>query len=228
MLVRELMTSPATSLRAGSRLESAVQVLAAQHITAVPIVDPYGHVVGIVSDADVLREGLPEDPRARLRPVHESTTPWHRLVDEVMTVDPVTVGAHTDAARAAELMADMGWKSLPVVRDGQLVGVISRSDIMRALATPDAADSGAHRLRVRPDRPRRLDGGRGRRRRDPARRCPRPRDATGAGDRRDAARRAPSQGSGAGSGARSCTHARAISSSSLVGMTYAATALAVW
>lgn len=137
MLVRELMTSPATSLRAGSRLETAVQVLAAQHITAVPIVDAYGHVVGIVSDADVLREGLPEDPRARLRPVHESTTPWHRTVDEVMTVDPVTVGAQTDAARAAELMADMGWKSLPVVRDGQLVGVISRSDIMRALATPD-------------------------------------------------------------------------------------------
>ncbi|HEV7195328.1 MAG TPA: CBS domain-containing protein [Pedococcus sp.] len=138
MLVRELMTSPATSLRAGSRLESAVQVLAAQRISAVPIVDAYGHVVGIVSEADVLREGLPEDPRTHLRPTQESTTPWHRLVDDVMTVDPVTVGAHTDAARAAELMADMGWKSLPVVRDAQLVGVISRSDLMRALATPDA------------------------------------------------------------------------------------------
>ncbi|HEV7147989.1 MAG TPA: CBS domain-containing protein [Pedococcus sp.] len=137
MLVREVMTSPATSLRAGSRLETAVQVLAAQHITAVPIVDAYGHVVGIVSDADVLREGLPEDPRTHLRPTQEPTTPWHRLVDDIMTVDPVTVGSHTDVARAAELMADMGWKSLPVVRDGQLVGVISRSDVIRVLATPD-------------------------------------------------------------------------------------------
>ncbi|HEV7196539.1 MAG TPA: CBS domain-containing protein [Pedococcus sp.] len=138
MLVRELMTSPATSLRAGSRLESAVQVLAAQHISSVPIVDAYGHVVGIVSEADVLGEGLPEDPRTHLRPTQQPTAPWHRLVDDVMTLDPVTVGAHTDAARAAELMADMGWKSLPVVRDRQLVGVISRSDVMRVLATPDA------------------------------------------------------------------------------------------
>jgi CBS domain-containing protein len=137
MLVRELMTSPATSLLAGARLEAAVQVLAAQRITAVPIVDAYGHVVGIISDADVLREGLPQDPRAHLRPIEEPTAAWHQLVDEVMTVDPVTVGADSDAARAAELMADMGWKSLPVVRDRQLVGVISRSDLMRALATPD-------------------------------------------------------------------------------------------
>lgn len=137
MLVRELMSSPATSLRAGSRLESAVQVLAAQHISAVPIVDAYSHVVGIVSEADVLREGLPEDPRTHLRPIQESATPWHRLVDDVMTLDPVTVEAHSDASRAAELMADMGWKSLPVVNDRQLVGVISRSDVLRALATPD-------------------------------------------------------------------------------------------
>ena len=138
MLVRELMTSPATSLRAGSRLDIAVQVLAAQHISAVPIVDAYGHVVGIVSEADVLREGLPEDPRSHLRPSPEPPAPWHRLVDDVMTVDPVTVEAQSDAARAVALMADMGWKSLPVVRDRQLVGVLSRSDMMRALATPDA------------------------------------------------------------------------------------------
>jgi CBS domain-containing protein len=138
MLVRELMTSPATSLRAGSRLDAAVQVLAAQHISAVPVVDAYGHVVGIVSEADVLREGLPEDPRSHLRPTRQpAATAWHRLVDDVMTVDPVTVEAQSDAARAAELMADMGWKSLPVVRDRHLVGMISRSDVIRALATPD-------------------------------------------------------------------------------------------
>lgn len=131
------MTSPSTSLRAGARLEAAVQVLAAQHITAVPIVDAHGHVVGIVSDADVLRERLPHDPRAQLRPLQEPKEEWHQLVDDVMTIDPVTVGADSDAARAAELMADMGWKSLPVVRDRHLVGMISRSDVMRALATPD-------------------------------------------------------------------------------------------
>ena len=137
MLVREVMRSPVTSLPAGARLETALQVMAAQGISAIPIVDSNRHVVGIVSEADVLAEGLPADSRAHLRPIEGATGPWHALVDDVMTIDPVTVEPNTDAARAAELMADMGWKSLPVVRDLQLVGVISRSDIMRALATPD-------------------------------------------------------------------------------------------
>jgi CBS domain-containing protein len=137
MLVRELMTSPATSLRAGSRLEAAVQVLAAQHISAVPIVDVQHHVVGIVSEADILRERIAPDPRAQLRPVDQPTQPWHRLVDDVMTPDPVTVQDNSDAGRVAGLLADTGWKSLPVVSGLRLVGVISRSDLLHALSTPD-------------------------------------------------------------------------------------------
>ena len=137
MLVRELMTSPATSLRAGSRLEAAVQVLAAQHISAVPIVDAHDRVVGIVSEADILRERIAPDPRASLRPVDQPDEPWHRLVDDVMTPDPVTVQENSDAGRVADLLADTGWKSLPVVNGLRLVGVVSRSDLLHALATPD-------------------------------------------------------------------------------------------
>lgn len=138
MLVRELMTSPATSLPVGSRLEAAVQVLAAHHISSVPVVDATGQVVGLVSEADVLHERLPQDARAHLRRTDGPEGPWHRLVDDVMTVDPMTVTPDSDAARAAELLSERGWNSLPVVRDGQLVGVISRSDLIRSLATPDS------------------------------------------------------------------------------------------
>ena len=137
MLVRELMTSPATSLQAGSKLEAAIQVLATHHISSVPVVDASGQVVGTVSEADVLREGLPPDARAHLRLTDEPEGPWHRLVDDVMTVDPMTVTPDSDAARAAELLSERGWNSLPVVRDRQLVGVISRSDLIRSLATLD-------------------------------------------------------------------------------------------
>jgi CBS domain-containing protein len=137
MLVRELMTSPATSLQAGSRLDAAIQVLAAHHISSVPVVDASGQVVGLVSEADVLREGLPPDARAHLRLTDSPVGLWHRLVDDVMTVDPMTVTPDSDAARAAELLSERGWNSLPVVRDRQLVGVISRSDLIRSLATPD-------------------------------------------------------------------------------------------
>jgi CBS-domain-containing membrane protein len=139
MLVRELMTSPPTSLRAGSRLEAAVQLLAGQHISAVPVVDPYGHVVGIISEADILRERIAPDPRAHLRPVEEPAEAWHRLVDDVMTPDPVTVQETSDVGHVADVLADTGWKSLPVVNGRRLVGVISRSDLLRALTTPDLA-----------------------------------------------------------------------------------------
>ena len=137
MLVQELMTSPAKSLLAGSRLEAAVQMLATHHISAVPIVDANAHVLGIISEADVLNEHIVPDPRAHLRPVEESMQPWHQLVDDVMTPDPMTVQENGDVSWVADLFADTGWKSLPVVRDQRLVGVISRSDIVRALATPD-------------------------------------------------------------------------------------------
>jgi CBS domain-containing protein len=137
MLVHELMTSPATSVRAGARLEEAVQALATNHISAVPIVDANDHVVGIISEADVLSEHIVPDPRAHLRPVEEPTQPWHRLVDDVMTPNPVTVHQNGDVGWVADLLAQRGWKSLPVVQDQRLVGVISRSDIVQALATPD-------------------------------------------------------------------------------------------
>ena len=137
MLVRELMTSPATCLRAGSRLETAVQLLSAQHISALPVVDVNHHVVGIVSEADVLGEGIAVDPRSQITPPHDAEQPWHRLVDDVMTPGPVTVQENGDVGHVATVLADTGWKSLPVVRGQRLVGMISRSDILRVLGTPD-------------------------------------------------------------------------------------------
>jgi CBS domain-containing protein len=60
-------------------------------------------------------------------------------VAEVMTPDPVTTREGADVADVAHLLADTGWKSLPVVdTDGVLVGMISRSDVIRALSTSDA------------------------------------------------------------------------------------------
>jgi CBS domain-containing protein len=94
--------------------------------------------VGILSEADVLSERIVPDPRAHLQPLQEAAPQWHRLVDDVMTPDPVTVQEKDDVRWVAELLADKGWKSLPVLCGRRLVGVISRSDIVRVLGTPDA------------------------------------------------------------------------------------------
>ncbi|KRE52566.1 HPP family protein [Phycicoccus sp. Soil748] len=139
MLVREIMTVPAHSLPLGASMEVAIQLLARAHVSALPVVDPDRRVVGIVSEADVLRVHLVPDPRAHLRPVEAPEDPWPTTLDEVMTPDPVTVMESADVADVGQLLADTGWKSVPVTHDGRLVGIVSRSDILRALTTSDSS-----------------------------------------------------------------------------------------
>ena len=90
----------------------------------------------MVSEADVLRTALEPDPRAHLRP-DRPRGGLPRTVAEVMTPHPHTVREETDVAELARTFSAQSWKSLPVVRDGRLVGVVSRSDVVRALARPD-------------------------------------------------------------------------------------------
>lgn len=139
MLVREIMTIPAHSLTLGGSMEVAIQLLARAHVSALPVVDHDHRVVGIISEADVLRVHLAPDPRAHLRPVAAPQDPWPTTLDEVMTPDPVTVLESADIADVGQLLADTGWKSVPVTQEGRLVGIVSRSDILRALTTSDSS-----------------------------------------------------------------------------------------
>ncbi|SDO89575.1 CBS domain-containing protein [Pedococcus dokdonensis] len=140
MLVRELLTRDVAQVRDVSPLDSAIRVLAEQRVSALPVVDATGRVVGILSEADVLRLHLSADPRAHLRPVvEEAEVPWPTTVAEVMSADPVVAHEGTDVAEVARVLADTGWKSLPVVdEDHALVGMVSRSDVIHQLATRDA------------------------------------------------------------------------------------------
>ncbi len=137
MLVRDVMTSPAHSLTIGTSLEEAIDVLVTASISSVPIVNDHRQVVGILTEADVLRVGLEPDARATLMPRPSPSTPWPVDVDAVMTPDPHVVQPTTDVADVARLMGERGWKSLPVVEHNALIGVVSRSDILRCLHTSD-------------------------------------------------------------------------------------------
>jgi CBS domain-containing protein len=137
MLVREIMTSPALSVPQDASTQMALTLLARAHLTSLPVVNREGHLVGVVSEADVLRPELEPDPRAHLRPSHHTGQRLPRTVAEVMTAHPHTVHEETDVADLARTFSAQSWKSLPVVRDNHLVGVVSRSDVIRALARPD-------------------------------------------------------------------------------------------
>ena len=137
MLVREVMTTPAHSLLIGTSLQEAIDLLVTASISSVPIVDRHDRVVGILTEADVLRVGLEPDTRATLMPRPSPASPWPSDVDAVMTADPHVVQPASDVSDVAQLMGERGWKSLPVSEHNALVGVVSRSDILRALHTSD-------------------------------------------------------------------------------------------
>jgi CBS domain-containing protein len=137
MLVREIMTSPAYSVPVGASLEAALRMMATVRVSSLPVVDDGGCVVGIISEADVLEAGMAPDPRAHMRPVSPQSRALPGTVAEVMTADPYTVREDNDVADLALVFARKGWKSVPVIRGEALLGVVSRSDLIRAMARPD-------------------------------------------------------------------------------------------
>ena len=137
MLVREIMTTPAVTVAPGTSLKQAMRLLDDHEITAMPVVDGEGHLLGVVSEADVLRDALPADRRAHERLVEITAPPVRLAVTDVMTHLPVSVSPDDDVAEAVGLLVDTQIKSLPVVQFGRVVGMISRRDVIAVLARQD-------------------------------------------------------------------------------------------
>lgn len=138
MLVREIMSTPALTIGAEERPREAVRLMASAHVTMLPVVDTTGALVGVISEADLLRPALGPDSRAHLQPSSHEGAPLPRKVSELMTSPAHTVTEETDVADLALTLEATGWKSMPVMRGRELVGVASRSDIVRALWRTDS------------------------------------------------------------------------------------------
>jgi CBS domain-containing protein len=116
----------------------AAEVLAERGFAALPVVDGDYQLVGIVAEADVLRDRLPADPRLHLRRDESAPeNPPPMLVRGVMTADVRTVDAGADISDVARLFVDQRLRSVPVLEHGRLVGIVSRRDLLRALVRPD-------------------------------------------------------------------------------------------
>jgi CBS-domain-containing membrane protein len=118
-------------------VKHAVRLLDEHRITAMPVVDEEGRLVGVVSEADVLRDSLPPDRRTHERLVEIAAPPVHLLVTDVMTHLPMSVSPDDDLSQAVELMVDTQVKSLPVVASDRVVGMVSRRDVIAVLARQD-------------------------------------------------------------------------------------------
>ncbi len=135
MLVREVMTSPAVTIRPGEDVAEAARILDRLSLTSLPVVEANGRLVGIIGEADVI---------GRLTTSEECRSLSHRredalLVRDVMTRRVLTVAADDDLAEIIGLMTGTTLKSVPVLLLGRVAGVISRRDVVRALARGDLA-----------------------------------------------------------------------------------------
>jgi CBS domain-containing protein len=136
MLVRDVMTSPAVTVGPRTSVKEGLRMLDRHRVTSLPVVSPEGRLLGIVSEADLLHDVVRHDDRAHLIP-HEHTHRPARCVGDVMSTLSMTVSPESDLGDAVDVMTGTAVKSLPVVEQGRVVGVVSRSDIVHLLARSD-------------------------------------------------------------------------------------------
>ncbi len=129
MRVADIMQTNLETIGAEDSVEDAVEILADKHISGLPVVSSRGQLIGVVSTTDVLQL-LAEAPDSERRgEVLEGTQ-----VREVMTAKPITVGPDEDIHEAARQMLYGEIHRLFVEFDGCLVGVLTQSDIVGAVA----------------------------------------------------------------------------------------------
>lgn len=122
--VSEVMTTDVVTAGREDPISSAVELLLRHRYTALPVVEPDGRLVGLMSEADALGSGRP-----RGDPLFSQTT-HPKTVGAVMTTEPVTIDATRTVGDARSIVADRGIRLLPVVDDVTLVGVVARSDLV--------------------------------------------------------------------------------------------------
>lgn len=144
MNVRSVMTAAPITVAPSTSVFDAAKLMLDNRISGLPVVDEKGGVVGIVSEGDFLRRGELETERHRPWLLDWLTSPGKladeyvrshgRRVEEVMSSDPVTIPPEAPIFDAVSLMEKHDIKRLPVISAGRLVGILSRSDLLRALS----------------------------------------------------------------------------------------------
>jgi CBS domain-containing protein len=136
---RDVMTREVVTVGPDTSAKYAAEIMAERGFAALPVVGDDDRVVGIVAEADVLRDRLPADPRLHARRDSAAPEPPSLLVRGVMTAGVRTVDATADMADVARMFVDERLRSVPVLEHGRLVGIVSRRDLLRTLTRPDDA-----------------------------------------------------------------------------------------
>jgi CBS domain-containing protein len=148
MLAKEIMATDVVTVALDTPIEEIAQILIKHHISAVPVIDAERHILGIVSEGDLMRRPETETERPRSWWLALVSEPEERARDyvkthgrhaaDVMTRPVSTVREDATLGDIAQLLEERRIKRVPVVREARLVGIVSRADLLRALASGKA------------------------------------------------------------------------------------------
>lgn len=148
LMASDLKTSEVVTVPPTMPVASLARLLAERGISSAPVTAPDGALLGIVTEADLLRRlaGANDAPIGWVRNLFRKTDSQansyartHGMVaQDVMTRNVISVGPDSTAEHCAQLMEEHGIKRLPVITDGRLVGVVSRADLLKAMLEPPA------------------------------------------------------------------------------------------
>jgi len=143
MKVRDVMVSPVITVRPSSSVKEVARILLKNHISAVPVLDDQGKLVGIVSEGDLMRRAEAGTERqhhwwlgliGEQRLAAEFVKAHAVKVADVMTRNVITATPDMPLNLFASLLEKNSIKRMPILQNGQLVGIVSRANLIQALA----------------------------------------------------------------------------------------------
>lgn len=127
MTVRDIMSRPVVSVGPDTPVSEAAALLVERGFSSLPVEEEAKGLVGIVGEADLVRGRIPAE--------NDSSSPRHgERVGEVMTPSPITREPGSDVADVVGTMIDQRLRAIPIVEDGELVGILARRDVLRCVA----------------------------------------------------------------------------------------------
>lgn len=147
MKVQEIMTGDVLTIGPEAPLKDVARILVEHRVSGIPVCDIERHVLGVVSEGDILykaqvREERGGGPLAWLLDTGSAAATAKaaaRTVSEAMTAPAITISPFRSVDEAARLMTEHGVNRLPVVANGELVGIVTRADLVRAFTRDDEA-----------------------------------------------------------------------------------------
>lgn len=145
MLVRDRMSSPAVTVTADTPFQDALSLMRDRKFRRLPVVNEHGHLVGIVSERDLLHAA--PSPATSLSVWEVNYLLWKLQIKDVMTENVITVSPETPIEDAAQIMTTRRIGGLPVLdKHGAVLGLITETDVFHAFT--ELLGGGEHGLRL--------------------------------------------------------------------------------